>query len=75
MSDRMMEMINKLDKNSCDDEVYDVCCHCVESKDNIKIKKTLNAYRQELLKEIEGDGKQIDCIDYLIYDIKKYEGE
>lgn len=64
-------IIQNLKDAGCDEETitcYMDCCACGETQ---KKKKLLEKHRKELLDDLHQCQKEIDCLDYLIYQEEK----
>lgn len=55
----------------CELQMIQECLQCYETKDKEKQLKLLMIYRSHLLEKIHLNQKQMECLDYLIYEIKK----
>lgn len=76
-----MSIVQKEDKTiqnmkdaGCSDDTISCFLRCYQTSDTKGELKVLAQHRQYLLDELHGRQKEIDCLDYLIYQIQK-EGE
>ncbi len=70
-----IEQIEKCLKDSgCSKNTIQLVIGCINNKDNQRKSQLLKQHRCQLLEKIHADQKQIDCLDYLLYQFKK-EGE
>lgn len=64
-------MIVELLENGCSKDIVDQFCQLSNGNNKIDLILILRKYRQELINRIDTNGKLIDCIDYLIYDLER----
>ena len=58
----------------CNEDVIDQCLVLARNGDRMKLCKMLAEHRTTLLNTIHKSEKQIDCLDFLVYEInKKYK--
>ena len=55
----------------CDEQTTEKCMTFVQNGEYPKMLPILSRFRVNLLESIHSGQKQIDCLDYLIYKIKK----
>ena len=55
----------------CGDALKARCCECYEDGDFGTLDRLLQKQKQTLLDKVHEGQKQIDCIDYLAYTLKK----
>lgn len=60
-----------LDDAGCGDALKARCCECYEDGDYGTLNRLLNDQKKALLNKVHEGQKQIDCIDYLTYSLKK----
>ncbi|MEY8390504.1 hypothetical protein AALA98_03890 [Lachnospiraceae bacterium 45-W7] len=59
----------------CDMQTTEQCMSLLKEGEISKILPVLSKYRAVLLHSVHIGQKQIDCLDFLIYKLKKYEME
>ncbi len=77
MSDYMSDtnaVLQNLKDAGCDDEVVKTFMELVETGQKQKQYRLLEKHRRDLLDKVHNREKQIDCLDYLVFRMKK-EGE
>lgn len=57
----------------CDEETIACCMHSFQKGSSTHMLPTLSHYRTTLLHHIRFKQKQLDCLDYLIYQIHKHQ--
>lgn len=55
----------------CDDAMADRCMALAQRHDYAALLRVMTGYRKTLLSRVQRGQKQIDCLDYLIYKLKK----
>ena len=55
----------------CGDALMSRCCECYEQGELQKLEQLLKQQRAALLDKVHEGQKQIDCLDYLTYSLKK----
>jgi hypothetical protein len=65
------DMIQNLEDAGCDSDTITAFVDDMEKGKTAESIKLLNRHRQSLLDILHSDQRQIDCLDYLIYQIKK----
>jgi hypothetical protein len=65
------DMIQNLEDAGCDYDTITVFVDDIKKGKTAESIKLLNRHRQSLLDILHSDQRQIDCLDYLIYQIKK----
>lgn len=71
MSVYMDIKVSELQKNGCKEDVIFKINQLTSENDKPEIMLILRKYRHELKNELDADGKLIDCVDYLIYNLEK----
>ena len=69
MSDQ--EIIQNLKDAGCRDEIIDLCCQSLNNKDLLTMYQILQKHRQTLLNNLHIYQKELDCLDYLLFQIEK----
>lgn len=71
----MTDSIENFKKNlidaGCETHMIYECLDCYEKKDKEKQLRLLMLYRKHLLEKIHQNQKQMECLDYLIYNMRK----
>lgn len=76
MSDYMSDtnaVLQNLKDAGCDDEVVKTFMKLVETGEKQKQYRLLEKHRRNLLEKVHNREKQIDCLDYLVFQMKKKE--
>lgn len=68
MSETMNITVSKLLEYGCEKAIVDQLLLDIPKAELIHV---LKKYKHELKNTIDADGKSIDCIDYLIYNLEK----
>ncbi len=55
----------------CDKEMVNFCISLAEQKSESELKKLLVQHKRDLLDSIHIRQKQVDCLDFLVYQIEK----
>lgn len=55
----------------CSQQMVECCMALIQEKDMPELFKQLSTHRQYLLDQVHVYQKEIDCLDYLIYTLKK----
>lgn len=55
----------------CDQELVQRCVALTQEEKTAEVLRILSRHRQTLLDTVHWGEKQIDCLDYLVYTIKK----
>ena len=53
----------------------DQCIKMKQSNDSVPLRRFLDEHRKQLLHSLHQYSKRIDCLDYLLYSLKKAEEE
>ncbi|MDE6579434.1 MAG: hypothetical protein K2K41_02760 [Ruminiclostridium sp.] len=64
-------IIQNLKDSGCSSEIIETFVTDLRTKKYSEGMKLLAAHRRRLLEELHREQKQIDCLDYLVYRIKK----
>lgn len=60
-----------LEDAGCSEKLVECILDCIENNDEQRKMLLLKKYRCKLLEKIYADQKQIDCLDYLLYQMKQ----
>lgn len=66
-------VLQNLKDAGCDDEVVKTFMKLVETGEKQKQYRLLEKHRRNLLEKVHNREKQIDCLDYLVFQMKKKE--
>ena len=69
------DIIQNLKDAGCDEKIIDSFMHCYKCGDVRNGLRTLNRHRKDLLDELHGEQRRIDCLDYLIFELNRAETE
>lgn len=67
--------VQNLTDAGCDGKTTQQCLCFFQTRKFTEVLQALAAHRAELLEAIHGNQEKIDCLDYLIYQIKKEMGK
>lgn len=62
-------IIENLKDAGCSQETIDCCLACLDSGQKKELLKRLEKHRKGLLDQVRKGQKQIDCLDYLVFQI------
>ena len=68
-------LIQNLRDAGCDEEKTAACLSCMKSNRETECLRLLKKHRSGLLDTVHEEQKKIDCLDYLLYQMKKTKGE
>lgn len=71
MGQKESELIQNLEDAGCDEEIVTTFMRCREQGKEDAIYQLLKAKRRSLLDEVHCAEKRIDCLDYLVYQLKQ----
>lgn len=66
-------VIQNLRDAGCGQDIIKCCVACMEQGRKGELLKRLAEHRKDLLHRVHENEKQIDCLDYLVYQIQRYE--
>ncbi len=69
------DIVQNLKDAGCSDEAIARLLKCKERGDNKELLCLLSRHRAELLDDVHRCQKRIDCLDYLVYQLKKKNEE
>lgn len=75
INDQRGLLIQNLEDAGCDKELTQKCLGLAKNENLSELLKILSAYKQQLLSVVHVKQKEVDCLDYLIYSIKKNESQ
>ena len=73
-TDKSAVFAQALTDAGCGDALKARCCKCYEDGDWNTLSRLLQNQKNALLDKVHEGQKQIDCIDYLTYSLKKKQG-
>ncbi len=65
-------VIQNLKDAGCAQEIMECCIACMEQGKKNELLKRLEDHRKGLLHKVHEEEKHIDCLDYLVYQIRRY---
>ena len=68
-------VIQNLKDAGCTQDIIECCMACVEQGKKRELLKRLEEHRTGLLHEVHEEEKHIDCLDYLVYQIRRCESK
>lgn len=64
-------ILQNLEDAGCGEELTENCMNAVKNGRSDELLRLLTEYRADLLKRVHNGQKQLDCLDYLIYQTEK----
>lgn len=64
-------IIQNLKDAGCSQDTIECCIACLDSDKKEELLKRLENHRKGLLRKVHEGEKQIDCLDYLVYQIDR----
>lgn len=64
-------IIQNLKDAGCSQETIDCCLSCLDTGKKTELLERLEAHRKGILNKVHEGEKQIDCLDYLVFQIGK----
>lgn len=74
-SDSLEILKQNLIDAGCDQKQIDECIKCYKEQNKGKLTSTLKKHKTDLLDSLHQKQKEIDCLDYLYYQINKKENK
>lgn len=68
-------VIQNLKDAGCTENVINCCIACIEAGQKKELLKCLEKQRNVLLNKVHKEEKHIDCLDYLVYQIRRIENK
>ncbi len=68
-------VIQNLKDAGCTQDIIVCCIACMEQGKKKELLKRLEEHRTDLLHKVHEEEKQIDCLDYLVYQIRRCESK
>ena len=69
------QLIQCLKDAGCDNKTITSCCSCLSQDEKQRLEQLIKKHRCELVCKMHEDQKMIDCLDYLMYQLKKERKE
>lgn len=66
-------VIQNLKDAGCAPNIIECCIACMEQGKNKELLKRLEEHRNGLLRKVHEEERHIDCLDYLVYQIRRCE--
>lgn len=64
-------IIQNLKDAGCSEETINCCLSCLDMRKKAELLKRLENHRKGLLEKVHEGEKQIDCLDYLVFQIDR----
>lgn len=64
-------VIQNLEDAGCAPDIIECCMACMEQGKKNELLKRLEEHRKGLLRKVHEEEKHIDCLDYLVYQIRR----
>jgi len=68
-------VIQNLKDAGCAQNIIECCMACMEQGKKSELLKRLEEHRNGLLHKVHVEEKRIDCLDYLVYQIRRCESK
>ena len=68
-------VIQNLKDAGCTQDIIECCIACIEQGKKNELLKRLEEHRTGLLHKVHEEEKHIDCLDYLVYQIRRCESK
>lgn len=68
-------IIQNLKDAGCAQDIIECCMTCMEQGKKKELLKRLEEHRKGLLHKVHKEEKYIDCLDYLVYQIRRCESK
>lgn len=68
-------VIQNLKDAGCAQDIIECCIACMEQGKKHELLKRLEDHRKGLLHKVHEEEKHIDCLDYLVYQIRRCESK
>lgn len=73
-NDKRGLLLQNLEDAGCSEETVQKCMTMAEKDDVVGLLRLLSCHKKVLLQMVHTKQKEIDCLDYLIYTIRKNKG-
>lgn len=64
-------VVQNLEDAGCAPDIIECCMACMEQGKRNELLKRLEEHRKGLLRKVHEEEKHIDCLDYLVYQIRR----
>lgn len=64
-------VVQNLEDAGCAPDIIECCMACMEQGKKNELLKRLEEHRKGLLRKVHEEEKHIDCLDYLVYQIRR----
>lgn len=64
-------VVQNLEDAGCAPDIIECCITCMEQGKKKELLKRLDEHRMGLLNKVHEEEKQIDCLDYLVYQVRR----
>ena len=64
-------VVQNLEDAGCAPDIIECCIACMEQGKKKELLKRLEEHRKGLLRKVHEEEKHIDCLDYLVYQIRR----
>ncbi len=68
-------VIQNLKDAGCAPDIIECCIACMEQGKKKELLKRLEGHRKGLLHKVHEEERHIDCLDYLVYQIRRFESK
>jgi len=68
-------VVQNLKDAGCTQDIIDCCIVCMEKGKKNELLKRLEEHRTGLLNKVHEEERHIDCLDYLVYQIRRCESK
>jgi len=68
-------VIQNLKDAGCGQDIIACCMACMEQGKKKELLNRLEDHRNGLLHKVHEEEKHIDCLDYLVYQIRRFDGK
>lgn len=68
-------VIQNLKDAGCVQDIIECCIACIEQGKKKELLRRLEEHRDDLLHKMHEEEKHIDCLDYLVYQIRRCESK
>ena len=62
-------VIQNMKDAGCSQDTIESCLACIAQGNNKELLNLLNEHRESILNKVHAEEKQIDCLDYLVFQI------
>ena len=73
-TDRKGLLLQNLEDAGCGQETIQACLRLAAGHDLDGLRRLLSGYRKKLLDTVHARQKELDCLDYLIFQLEHHQG-